>query len=115
MIGLAFAIGPLVGGVLVEMSGRAGHLPVTLFLVVFAVLRGNPWLGSRPCSGCLTAGAALFVGFAAVERASRAPDCWIFLVAVVVNSSAAAAAALLVRQDRPVGGPRRDAGCDLMR
>ena len=111
VIGLAFAIGPLVGGVLVEMSGwRAiflfnlalgvpavllalrhvresrdpAHKPldlpglsvlsVALFLVVFAVLRGNAvgW-GSPTVLGCLAAGAALFVGFAAVERASRAP------------------------------------------
>jgi EmrB/QacA subfamily drug resistance transporter len=110
-IGLAFAAGPLIGGLLVDLFGwRAvfaanvvlgvpmlafamryiresrdpdpppvdwagvATLSAGLFLVVFAVLRGNElgWT-STTVLGCLAAGAVLMVAFALVERATARP------------------------------------------
>ena len=110
-IGLAFAAGPLVGGVLVEPFGwqaifvlgvvfgvptivfavrqvresrdpdpkpvdwpGVATLSTGLFLIVFAVLRGNAlgWT-SAPVLGLVAAGLAFLAAFAAVELRSDAP------------------------------------------
>jgi len=111
VIGLAFAAGPLVGGLLVQAFGwrsiflltlvlglptialalrhvsesrdpdpqpvdwpGVGSLSAGLFLIVFAVLRGNALGWTSPVIVALTAsGVVALGGFVAIERSARAP------------------------------------------